>query len=71
MKTFLLRMRNVSEVYRENQNTHFNLFLFFQKMCYLWDNVEKYCRAGQAADRNTAYAHCMLGPYLQTQSQNM
>jgi len=58
--------------YRENQNTHFNLlFLFFQKMCYFWDNVEKYCTAGQAGDCNIAHAHCMLDPYLQTHSQNM
>jgi len=26
----------------------------------LWDNVEKYCREGQATDENTAHAHCML-----------
>jgi len=24
------------------------------------DNVEKYCRAGQATDDNMAHAHCML-----------
>jgi hypothetical protein len=23
-------------------------------------DVEKYCRAGQATDENTAHAHCML-----------
>jgi len=23
---------------------------FFRKSCYLWDSVEKYCRAGQATD---------------------
>jgi len=23
---------------------------FFRKSCRLWDNVEKYCRAGQATD---------------------
>jgi len=32
----------------------------FRKSCRLWDNVEKYCRAGQAADDNMAHAHCML-----------
>ena len=26
----------------------------------LWDNVEKYCRAEQATDDNTAHAHSML-----------
>jgi hypothetical protein len=33
---------------------------FFQKPCRLWDNVEKYCRAGQITDGNMAYTHCML-----------
>jgi len=33
---------------------------FFLKSCRLWDNVEKYCRAGQATYANTALAHCML-----------
>ena len=34
----------------------------FRKSCRLWDNVEKYCRAGQATDDNMAHAHCMLVP---------
>ena len=29
----------------------------------LWDNVNKYGRAGQATDDNTAHAHCMLDNY--------
>ena len=33
---------------------------FFQKLCHLWDNVEKYFRVGQATDDNTAHVHCML-----------
>jgi len=33
---------------------------FFRKSCRLWDNVEKYSRAGQATDDNMAHAHCML-----------
>ena len=33
---------------------------FFRKSCCLWDNVEKYCRAGQATDDSIAHAHCML-----------
>ena len=33
---------------------------FFRKSRRLWDNVEKYCRAGQATDENTAHAHCMM-----------
>jgi Na+/melibiose symporter-like transporter len=33
---------------------------FFRKSCRLWDNVEKYCRAGRVTDDNMAHAHCML-----------
>jgi len=33
---------------------------FFRKSCPLSDNVDKYCRAGQATDENMAHAHCML-----------
>jgi hypothetical protein len=33
---------------------------FFRSSCRLWDNVEKYCRAGHATDDNMARAHCML-----------
>ena len=32
----------------------------FQESCPLWDNVEKYCRAGQVTDDSMAHAHCML-----------
>ena len=32
----------------------------FRKLCRLWDNVEKYCREGEATDDNMADAHCML-----------
>ena len=35
------------------------LFFFFNR-CRSWDNVEKYCRAGQATDDNMAHAICML-----------
>jgi hypothetical protein len=36
--------------------------LSFGKSRLLTDNMEKYCKAGQAADDNTANAHRMLGP---------
>ena len=36
---------------------------FFRKLCRLWDNVEKYGRAGEATDGNMAYAHCMRYTY--------
>jgi len=44
----------------EKIKTHFVLGIFFFKSCRLWENVEKYCRAGHATDDNTAHAHCML-----------
>jgi len=33
---------------------------FFRKSYRLWDNVEKYCTAGQATDGNTSHAHFKL-----------
>jgi hypothetical protein len=35
-------------------------FFFFRKSYCSYDNVEKYCRVGQATDDNMAHAHCML-----------
>jgi len=32
---------------------------FFRKSCRLWDNVAKYCRAGQATDVNMVHVHLM------------
>ena len=35
----------------ENQSTHFIVGnIFFRKPCRLWDDVESYCRGGQATD---------------------
>jgi len=62
-RSVLLGMRNVlNERFREIQNTHliFNNFLFFLKSCRLWDNVEKYRRAGLATDDSTAHTRFML-----------
>jgi len=63
-RSVILRMRNVSDQSRrENQNTRFiSITFFFRKSCSLRDNVEKYCRAGQATGDNTTHAHCMLIP---------
>jgi hypothetical protein len=36
------------------------LISVFRKLCLLSDDVEKYCRVGQATDNNMAHAHCML-----------
>jgi len=35
-------------------------FFFGMKSYGLWDNVEKYYRAGQTTDDNMAHAYCML-----------
>jgi len=44
-----------------NQNTRCaQRFFFLENRVRLWDNVEKYCRAGQATCDNMAHAHCML-----------
>jgi len=58
-------MRNISNKSRENQNTHLVFSNFFsRKSCRLWDNMEKYCKTGQATDDNMVHAHCMLYTYV-------
>ena len=61
-RSLLLRMRNVSDKrFRGRQNTHFMSHdFFFRKSCRLWDNVAKYCTAGEAIVENTAHAKWML-----------
>jgi len=44
----------------ETQNTHFMFNFVFSKSCRLWENVDKYCKVGQATDDNMAYVLCML-----------
>jgi len=45
----------------EKIKTHFLYSIsFFRKSCRLWDNVEKYVRAGQATDDIVTHAHFML-----------
>ena len=62
-RSVLLWMRSVSgKSCRETRNTHCTV-TFFQKSCRLWDNLEKYCRAGQTTDDNMAHAHCMLNTW--------
>jgi len=38
-------------------------FLFSKIVSFFLNNVEKYCRVGQATDDVTAHAHCMLDTY--------
>jgi hypothetical protein len=44
--------------YRKSKHTFYIQCL--SKKRHLWENVEKYCRAGQATDDNMAHAHCVL-----------
>ena len=60
----LLRMRNVTDKFVEEIKTHILCpITCFQKSCRLWDNVEKYCRVGQATDDNMAHARYMMDTY--------
>ena len=38
----------------------YSMTFFIKKSCRLWDNVEKFCREGQATDDIMAHAHRML-----------
>ena len=38
------------EVLEKNKTHILHLIIFFRKSCYLWNNVEKYARAGQATE---------------------
>jgi len=54
-------MRNISDKFVEKIKTHVLCSVTLcRKSCRLWDNVEKYGRAGQATDDNMAQALCML-----------
>jgi len=46
--------------YKENQSIHFRFCNIFRKSCRLWDNVEKYSRAGEATGDNMAHVHFTL-----------
>jgi hypothetical protein len=60
-RSFLLRMRNVPDkICRQKTKLVFDLhYIFFENHVHLIDNVEIYCRAGQATDDNMVHAHCM------------
>jgi len=58
---FLCNNNNNNKFLFNNHNkTHFMINIMLSKTCRLWDNVEKYCRAGQTTDDGMAHAHCML-----------
>ena len=54
-------MRNDSDKsYRENEITHLKSNNIFRKLRRLWDNVDKYCKDGEATDDSKESTHCML-----------
>jgi hypothetical protein len=58
---FILKIRNVSyKIVEEIKTPILFSATYFRKLCYLWDNVKKYSRAGQTTDDNMAHAYCML-----------
>jgi len=56
-RSVLLRMRNISDGFVEKIKTHILCSITFRKSCRLWDNVGKYCRAGQVTWQ---YGACAL-----------
>jgi len=73
--SYLAQVLLEREMFRTNAvrkiKTHFIFNFFFRKSCRLWDNVEIYCRAGQATDGNVAHAHCMLDGYVYKHTEKM
>ena len=64
-RSYLAQFSLESEMFQaevvEKIKTHILCSVTFPRKSYrLWDNVEKYCRAGQDAADDTAHAHCML-----------
>ena len=59
---FFLEWEMFQTKFVEEIKTHIlcSITFFFQKSCRFWDNVEKYCRAGQATEDNMAHAYCIL-----------
>jgi len=53
-------MRNVSEKVVEKIGTLIFSVTCFRKPCGLWDNVEKYGKAGQETRENTTQKRCNL-----------
>ena len=57
---FLLEWEMVQTKIVDKIKTHILCSSNFFSKIMPWDNVEKYCRVGQAANDNTAHAQCML-----------
>jgi len=48
-----------TKVVEKSTHSMFSNFFLVLKSCRLWDNVEKYRRAGEVTDDNMAHAHYM------------
>jgi hypothetical protein len=48
-----------TKFYRQSKHILYSI-TSFTKSYRLWDNVGKYCRAGQTTDDNISHAHCVL-----------
>jgi len=59
---FFLEWEIFKTQFVEKIKTHIlcSITFFFRASCRLWDNVEKYFRAGQATDGNMVHAHGMV-----------
>ena len=66
-RSFLVRMRNVSEKFAQKTKTRFmlNNFFFFEKTCCLGQNVENYCSARQATNTHSEYVIIIVFPLPQ------
>jgi hypothetical protein len=59
--SIVLKIINVSDKFVEEMKSRFMFSNFLlSKIVPLWHNVEKYCRAGQATDNNTAHGYLRL-----------
>ena len=58
-RAVLLRMMIFSHKFLKKKRFYKSVS-FFRKSCPLWDNVKKYCKAGQATNDSVSYAHCIL-----------
>jgi len=52
-RSLLLRNKKYFRQKMQGKSKHISVAVFLRKSCRLWDNVEKYGRAGQATDDNT------------------
>jgi hypothetical protein len=53
-------MRHFAGKFVEKIETHILCSVTFFFFALLWDNLEKYCRAGQTTDDIMAQAYCMV-----------